>query len=93
MYLARLVLFPLLEFLWLELKTTPLPSDGGPMHSARGGWEDGGGYPPGEHPLEGVSNLEDLAEPEALSAKVDLSEVSIFFQPHTFGLDGLGFGS
>lgn len=53
------------------------------MHAARGGWKDGdrenvkgGGYPPGEHPLEGVPNLEDLAEPEALSAKVDLSEVS-----------------
>lgn len=58
------------------------------MHSARGGWEDddgesekGGGYPPGEHPLEGVPNVEDLAEPEALSAKVDLSEVSNLFWP------------
>ncbi len=39
--------------------------------------ENGGGYPPGEHPLEGVANLEDLAEPEALSAKVDLSEVGV----------------
>lgn len=39
--------------------------------------ENGEGYPPGEHPLEGVANLEDLAEPEALSAKVDLSEVGV----------------
>lgn len=55
--------------------------------SARQSWEDdqgegGGGdddgkgsFPPGEHPLEGVPNLADLAAPEALSAKVDLSEV------------------
>lgn len=54
---------------------------------ARRSWEDdqgegGGGdgegkgsFPPGEHPLEGVPNLADLAAPEALSAKVDLSEV------------------
>ena len=41
-------------------------------------YETGGGYPPGEHPLEGVANVEDLAEPEALSAKVDLSEASFF---------------
>ena len=53
------------------------------MHSASEGWDDGDGttgkdgvYPAGEHPLEGVANFEDLAEPEALSAKVDLSEVS-----------------
>lgn len=38
----------------------------------------GGGFPPGEHPLEGVPNFEDLAAPESLSAKVDLSEVSHF---------------
>lgn len=57
--------------------------DDNPSHSASEGWDDGDGasgqggeYPPGEHPLEGVANLEDLAEPEALSAKVDLSEVS-----------------
>lgn len=68
------------------------------MYSARRSWEDGdgdsgkgGGYPPGEHPLKGVPNLEDLAEPEALSAKVDLSEVSDLFQPRTLGLGGLGF--
>ncbi|CAM9666707.1 unnamed protein product, partial [Hapterophycus canaliculatus] len=36
---------------------------------------NGAGYPPGEHPLEGVPEFEDLAEPEALSSKVDLSEV------------------
>lgn len=33
-------------------------------------------FPPGEHPLEGVPNVADLAAPETLSAKVDLSEVS-----------------
>lgn len=32
-------------------------------------------FPPGEHPLEGVANLDDLPAPEPLSAKVDLSEV------------------
>lgn len=64
------------------------------MHAAGRGWEDddggsgkGGGYPPGEHPLEGVPNLEDLAEPEALSAKVDLSEVSCLFRPQTYICD------
>eukprot|EP00903_Cladosiphon_okamuranus_P013509 g12582.t1 len=53
-----------------------------PHESPSEAWDDddgtsgkGGEYPPGEHPLEGVANLEDLAEPEALSAKVDLSEV------------------
>ena len=60
-----------------------LPCDGNLVHSASEGWDDGDGttgkdgvYPAGEHPLEGVANFEDLAEPEALSAKVDLSEVS-----------------
>lgn len=33
-------------------------------------------FPPGEHPLEGVPNVEGLAAPEALSARIDLSEVS-----------------
>lgn len=46
------------------------------------GGQMGGGFPPGEHPLEGVPNFEDLAPPETLSAKVDLSEVS-----HFSGLD------
>lgn len=59
--------------------------------AAREGWEDGDGeagkgtgYPPGEHPLEGVPGLEDLAEPEVLSSKVDLSEVSNFLFLDTF---------
>ncbi|CAB1118634.1 unnamed protein product [Ectocarpus sp. CCAP 1310/34] len=54
----------------------------GSPHPENEGWEvrDGedaqeGRYPPGEHPLEGVPDLEDLTEPEPLSAKVDLSEV------------------
>eukprot|EP00752_Nemacystus_decipiens_P007074 g6339.t1 len=53
-----------------------------PHEAPSEGWDDGDGtsekggvYPAGEHPLAGVANLEDLAEPEALSAKVDLSEV------------------
>ncbi|CAM9530888.1 unnamed protein product [Chrysoparadoxa australica] len=32
-------------------------------------------FPPGQHPLEGVPNAEDLPAPEPLSTKVDLSEV------------------
>lgn len=61
----------------------PILAGDGPAHPENEGWEvrDGedaeeGRYPPGEHPLEGVPDLEDLAEPEPLSAKVDLSEVS-----------------
>lgn len=42
----------------------------------KGEGEGGGGFPPGDHPLQGVPNLEDLAAPETLSAKVDLSEVN-----------------
>lgn len=61
----------------------PILAGDGPAHPENEGWEvrDGedaeeGRYPPGEHPLEGVPDLEDLADPEPLSAKVDLSEVS-----------------
>lgn len=32
-------------------------------------------FPPGDHPLEGVPNFGDLAVPETLSVKVNLSEV------------------
>lgn len=39
------------------------------------GANDANDFPPGEHPLEGVPNLEELPDPEALSAKIDLSEV------------------
>ena len=54
-------------------------------YTARESWEREEGvqagdrgvhFPPGEHPLEGVPNMVDLAAPEALSARVDLSEVS-----------------
>lgn len=59
------------------------PNEGGVRESwekeeynGEGGNGNGGDeFPPGEHPLEGVANLADLPVPEALSAKVDLSEV------------------
>lgn len=68
------------------MKVLIAPSDGR-IVAARESWEhegseeegdEGSGFPRGEHPLEGVSNLEDLAAPETLSAKVDLSEVGAF---------------
>lgn len=90
---ASAVRFAMLVFLSPILNETKycITCDGNAARSASEGWDDGDGtsgkdgeYPPGEHPLEGVANVQDLAEPEALSAKVDLSEVS-------FSLGALGF--
>ncbi|CAM9307168.1 unnamed protein product [Laminaria digitata] len=57
------------------LRAHPSPGEEWRHEGGEKGGQMGGGFPPGEHPLEGVPNFEDLAPPETLSAKVDLSEV------------------
>lgn len=63
----------------IKISSEPLPplparDDWGHEEGQQDG-DTGDMFPPGDHPLEGVPNFGDLAVPETLSVKVNLSEV------------------